>query len=340
MTTSRRSQPAVGLEHDAAARSLSTGLVGFSQPELPRLSGVLDACRGEVNAVVAEMKSGRRGLGRRPRPTPSRRRERSPGLGLALVVDQLLGLRSSRCRGAAGLIRAPGVYGGFGRVLVDLVSRRFPPHPTALGHLIHSCRRWPNSRSSRRSAPGHLLDRRSLGVDAAVGEGESGGSSPLPRIALPREKIHRLGRQYAGRSSRSSSRGTGADDFLGGSTSSGDRAPSGLLQPHQSRASASPGVAVDKLGEPLVGLAAVRSHGRLDTGERLRVPDVPLAVGPPVELPGWSAPTRAPLALVADRMATEASSARILNPRIRLGVPAKHRWTPPRGCRPPRKSAP
>ena len=43
-------------------------------------------------------------------------------------------------------------------------------------------------------------------------------------------------------------------------------------------------IAVRVLGEPAVGIAAVVARGDLQIGNRRRVPHVPLAVGPPVEL--------------------------------------------------------
>ena len=76
---------------------------------------------------------------------------------------------------------------------------------------------------------------------------------------------------------------------LAGSTSSSgiDWPSAGSLNFEQAaELAARAGVVVGVLGEPLVGVAAVGAGGDLHVGDRLRVPHVALALGPPVELAG------------------------------------------------------
>ena len=128
-------QPAVGLEHDAAAQIVEhEGLVGFGQPELPRQSGVLDACPGGgagAAVVAGDENLVGEGLGHA-------RRDRSDahlgdeldthpclGIGAFQVMDQLLQVfdrvdvvvRRGADQADAGR-RMP----DSGDVLVDLVS--------------------------------------------------------------------------------------------------------------------------------------------------------------------------------------------------------------------------
>ena len=142
-------------------------------------------------------------------------------------------------------------------------------------------------------AGGDLLDRRALRVAVGQRLEPLGVLAAFARVALAADAVHRDGERLVGLGrDRAERHGAGAeplDDFAGRlDLVERNRLPvGGLLELEQAaQLAARAGVVVRVLGEPLVGVAAVGAGGHLDVGDRLRVPHVPLALGPPVELAG------------------------------------------------------
>ena len=157
------------------------------------------------------------------------------------------------------------------------------------------------------------------------------------RVALAADAVHGDGQRLVGLGrDRAEAHRAGAeplDDLLGRlDFVERNRAAvrAGLNFKQAAQCAARARVVVGVLGEPLVGVAAVVAGGHLQVGDRRRIPHVPLAVGPPVELAGVgqhgepigrrARDSRARAGAALPRPSTSKST-----PWMRLAVPAKQR---------------
>ena len=204
-------------------------------------------------------------------------------------IDVVVRRRADQAHAGRGVADA-------GDVLVHLAARQLAAF-AGLGPLRHLDLQFvgvgqvPDGHAE--AAGGDLLDGGAPRVAVGQRLEAFGILAAFARVAAAAQAVHGDGQRLVGFCrDRAEAHRAGAetfDDFAGRlDFLQRDRSAVGSGPKPQQAAQRKPppGVVVQSLGKPPVGVLVSRAGGHLQVGDRLRVPAVPLAFRPPVELAG------------------------------------------------------